>query len=96
MTLKDLFKKVETYNEIAEMMRTYKAKIYFCDSFFSGEHFDTFEALRKYARKEYIKDLADRVLKFDGWEFDKGITFEWTDSFGDTMTVTLTAELVCA
>ena len=75
MTLKKLFEKVEAYNEVAEMMRTRKAEIHFYlrDVICFGDHFDSFESLRKYIHKEYTKELADAVLKCSDWELDKEI-----------------------
>lgn len=100
MTLKKLFEKVNNYNEIADMMRNRKAQIYFysCEAEFKnipfGDHFKTYEDLRKYIRKEYIKEIADFILKFDGWELDKEIPFEYTDRFGHHQSNIYCAELV--
>ncbi len=100
MTLKKLFEKVNNYNEVAEMMNTRKAQIYFysCESEFKnfcfGEHFKTYEDLRKWVRKEYIKEVADFILKSDDWELDKEIPFEYTDCFGYRQSNLYSAELV--
>lgn len=100
MTLKELFKKVETYNEIAEMMKSRKAKIHFyvkasgCNICF-GESFDSFESLRKYVRREYLKQMADAVLKCSDWELDNESEIAWSDYFGehvDTFGVDLVAD----
>lgn len=93
MTLKKLFDKVDTYNEVAELMMARKARIYFSDSYFSGEHFSDFSSLRKFIRAEYVGELANMILKSDTWEFGKEIEFAWTDNFGDTHETTVTAEL---
>lgn len=79
MTLKDMFKKVEIYNEMAELMQTQKARIYFADlhgSYSYGEHFNDYAGLRKYVRHEYINAIADKVLKSDGFEFDQEYEIE--------------------
>ena len=95
MTLREMFKKVEAYNEIAVLMRTQEAKISFVDrGCHFGEDFEDFKSLNKYVKTEYIKELAELVLKSDEWEFDKEINFVWTDYFGDKHTTTLAAELV--
>lgn len=93
MTLKKLFDKVDTYNEVAELMMARKARIYFSDSYFSGKHFNDYNSLRKHINEEYIKELADMILKADTWEFDKEVRFEWTDFFGDSHETIVTAEL---
>lgn len=95
MTLKEMFKKVEAYNEIAELMRTDKAVIYlYSKDCHTGKEFSKYEDLRKWVRKEFIKGTADRVLNHDGWEFDKEYTFNWIDNFGWEFNSTFTAELI--
>ena len=97
MTMKELFKKIEAYNEIAKIMGTDKAQIYFADvdpkfgTSLGGEHFDDFVAFRKYVRGEYHKEIADKILKADCWDFDQDFTFEWAGG-----TATYTAELTAA
>ena len=98
MTLKKLFEKVEAYNEIAEMMHSRKAKIHFflrdsCCNITFGESFESFESLRKYIRHEYIKEVADAVLKSSDWELDKEIEISYTDYFGSPVD-TFGADLV--
>lgn len=100
MTLKELFKKVEAYNEIAEMMHSRKAKIHFymrasgCNICF-GESFESFESLRKYIRNEYLKEMADAVLKCSDWELDQEMEITYTDHFGSHVE-TFGADLVAA
>lgn len=94
MTLKKLFDKVDTYNEIADLMRTQRASIYFTDgNYCFGEQFSNYTEFRKYIKKEYIKEVADLILKSEDWEFDKQVKITWKDVFGDTYVSYLTAEL---
>ena len=78
MKLKEAFKKLEAYNEIATIMHEDKKRLYFCDETIAvhyGETFSSYEALRKYIRHEYIKDVADAILNADDWTFgEKTIT----------------------
>lgn len=92
MTLKEMFKKVETYNEIAEMMQTEKAQIYFyinlgpCNS---GEHFSNFKDLRRYIKKEFVSECAEKLLAADNWELDGEIEIDscgTVDRFGAQLT----------
>ena len=96
MTMKEMFKKVEAYNEMAEFMRTDKAVICYCDNCFTAARLESFDSFRKYIRREYVKEIADAVLKFSDWEFNKEITLEWTDCMGYTQDIRVTAELVAA
>ena len=80
MTMKEMFKKIEAYNEIAEMMKTDKAQIYFANvegTWSSGEHCKTYREFTKYVRYEYHKEIADKILKADGWEIDGELEIEW-------------------
>ena len=96
MTLKELFKKVETYNEVAELMSERKAAIHFttcdpkCTLVRFGDTFKGFADLRKYVRENYTKEFADMILKSTDFEFDADIKFEWADYWGNN------AEIACA
>lgn len=95
MTMRELFKKIDAYNEIAHMMGTDKARIYFYDISdgisLGGERFDDYGIFRKYVKSEYQKEIADKILKADCWDFDKDFTFEWAGG-----TATFSAELTAA
>ena len=101
MTMKKLFEKLEVYNEVAEMMNTRKAHIYFtnCDPKYPiirfGEAVSYYDEFRKYVRKELLKETADFILKSDGWEFDEDVTFTRHDSYFGDETICFCAEL-CA
>lgn len=69
MKIKEAFKKVETYNEIADLANEEHKAIWFADvivdSVRDGETFTSFEDFRKYVRKSYFKDVADQILNED-------------------------------
>lgn len=80
MTVKELFKKMDIYNECAELMRTEKAQIYFEDTTIGltfGDSFKTYEEFRKHIRKEYFKNVADQILSGKDWDFEKKISVAW-------------------
>lgn len=96
MTMKELFKKVETYNEVADLMNTRKAKIKFYDyDIHSGESFETYDEFRSWVREQFIKEEAEVILKSNSWQFDEELTIEYTDFFG-TQTNIFSADLVSA
>ena len=83
MTIKELFAKVNAYNELAELMHVSKAKVSFYDyGIFHGETFDSFKDFRKWLKKNYIDEVAEPILKLTNVEFDKEFTVDYTDSFG--------------
>ena len=80
MTMKELFKKVDTYNEIAEMMGTDKAKLVltYIDIITKCEgSFKTYKEFTKFVKSEYQKEVAENLIKSKDWELDGEITFQW-------------------
>lgn len=47
MTIKEMFKKIEAYNEVADIMNTSKARLYFEYETHWGEKKDDFKSFRK-------------------------------------------------
>ena len=90
MKISEMFKKVQAYNELAQIMNSPKAHVWFADrplSFIaSGYAFTEYSDFRKYVRHEYVKDIADAILNSDDWQINsekeipnkcgKTITFE--------------------
>jgi hypothetical protein len=74
MKIKEAFKKLDTYNELAELMNGDKMHIYFADILTPGvsygEKFNTYEDFRKYIRHEYFKEIADEILNSDDWDLN--------------------------
>ena len=80
MTMKELFKKVETYNEVAEMMGTDKAKLVLTDIDIITKcegSFKTYKEFTKFVKSEYQKEVAENLIKSKDWELDGEITFQW-------------------
>ena len=74
MKIKEAFKKLDTYNELAEMMNGDKMHVYFAETTSGigfGESFNSFADFRKYIRNEYCKEIADRILNDEGWELNE-------------------------
>ena len=95
MTMKELFKKVEGYNEIAQIIGTYKAEIELFEKdngiTLGHEHFDSYEMFRKYIKAEYVKEVADKLIKADCWMFDEEITFDWAGGTANFIVELVTA-----
>lgn len=69
MTVKQLFDKVDNYNEIADVMGTEKMVIGYSDKYvFSREKFENVKEFRHFIRSQYIKEVADSILNGD-YEF---------------------------
>ena len=97
MTIKDIFKKVENHNEVAEALKERTAKVYFGDVLVdgiltNGETFSAFAELRKHIRKEYFKDVADKLLNADDWTMDCKKTIETASGRELTFVLSLTQD----
>lgn len=88
MKIKEMFKKVEGYNELAEVMNAEKAHIWFADklccSLTDGDSFTDYSEFRKYVRREYVKDVADFILNSDEWEMNSEA--DYTSNSGRVLT----------
>lgn len=71
MKIKEAFKKICAYNEVAELIGEEPKGIWFACELCAGVHdgatFKTYESFRKYVRKEYFADMAKEILESDGW-----------------------------
>ncbi len=97
MTMKEMFKKIEVYNEIAEMIGTTKAKIALTSTkngFTNCEEtFKTYKEFTKFVKDEYFPDVAENLIKSKEWEMGGEITFNW--GWDNDHTSTFGAELTC-
>lgn len=92
MTIKEMFKKVETYNEIAELLGNRSAKVYFY-TFPHGESFSTYKDLSKYIRSEYLKEMADEILKYNGFKAGETVTIKCITRFGDELELEIEVDI---
>ena len=84
MTIKEMLKKVEAYNEVAEMLGTEKAvlRVIF-DGFGLSEEVKDAKSFKSFVKETYIPEIASVVLKCEDYEFHKNHVFEVEGYFGD-------------
>ena len=92
MTLKDMFKKVENYNELAELMRVQKAAIRYNEEF-TLKTFDNYKEFRKFVKDEYLEEVAAEILA-SNFEFDGTTEIKVVDRFDGEYTLTIETDLV--
>lgn len=93
MRMKDLFAKVDTYNEIAGILDIgYHAEICFV---FDKDSitFNDFREFKQYFQREVIDEVTDFVLHSDKFDFNVPVDYSWIDRFGDTHQTYLCPEL---
>ena len=84
MRMKDLFDKVDTYNEIAGLLQTgYDVKICFTFTDFDSETFSNYKEFKSYLKTEVVDDLANFILTSNAFEFNAVLEYDWVTSFGD-------------
>ena len=84
MTIKEMFKKIETYNEVAEMVKT--DKLIICIRIgFEGVCFENYKSFKKYAKENFVDELITVLTEKNDFTFDE--TYEVTFScYGIEMT----------
>lgn len=96
MTVKEMVNKMNTYNEIADMVNGEHLDLGFRMRFSNIDALgiqEDFKAFKKYLNKELIKSVVDAILNGDFTiGEDKDITV--TDSMGDEITETVTFYVV--
>lgn len=81
MTTREIFKKVQTYNELSELIGRDTVKIHLSDWYW-GKDFTSYQEFRKHISREYVEELAENILKGDGWKINEDIIVEWGDIIG--------------
>lgn len=71
MTIKEMLKAVETYNEVAELVGSQKAVLVMGDEFSSRTEVHNMKAFRKLVKEEYIEEMAEAILNSKNYEFNE-------------------------
>lgn len=94
MRMKDLFDKMDTYNEIADLLQTgYEAKICFTFTDFDSETFSNYKEFKSYLKAEVVDDLTNFILTSNAFEFNAVLEYDWVTSFGDVYHYSFCPEL---
>ena len=77
MRIAELFKKVDTYNEIAAMMYTKRASVILHDhtdntvlKFYNVSQF------RHYIKAYHDAEMAKQIMSFEGWDWNTAFDFD--------------------
>lgn len=81
MTMRELFKKVEAYNDITVLMNADKAAISFAqiDNGISlgSDRYNNFADFRKWVKWYYLPEVAQKILTAKDCAFDSEFEFDW-------------------
>lgn len=85
MTIKEMCKKIDGYNDIARVIRQDQVELRICVGYHTSVKVDSYKQLAKYLRYEYITEMANAILAGD-YEFCTETEISIVDVFGDTLT----------
>ena len=80
MKLREMMKKIEAHNEIANIMGDDKAGLK-PDDGVCRTSYQSWDALKRFINEEYIEPLAKAILQYDGFEFNKPATIHWASDW---------------
>lgn len=83
MKIAEMIKKIDNYNETAAMIGTDKVDLRFAIRFGDFGYVGSMKDFRKYIRNEYIPEMAEAILNYDGYLFGELARIETTDRMGD-------------
>lgn len=82
MKIKDMIKKIDAYNEVAEILGRDTIKLHCTIGYGYEIPFDDFKSLKKNLNWHLIAPLAKAIIEFDGYELNKETEFKITDEWG--------------
>lgn len=85
MTIREMIKKIDGYNEIAEVIRQDQVELRICVGYCTSVKVGSYREIASYLRHEYITDMANAILAGD-YEFCTETEISIVDVFGDTLT----------
>lgn len=85
MTINEMFKKVEAYNEVAELIGSHKAVLVMEDDSFRAD-VQNMKAFRKFVKDEYIEEMAEAILNSKNYEFNKTLFVTCRGRLGELIT----------
>lgn len=85
MTYREMFKKVDAYNEVAKAMGANEAELRCRIGIGFSEGFKDAKTFRKFINTTFIPELAEMILAYGEYEFNTEATILFTDRFGYKM-----------
>ena len=82
MKIKEMIKKIDTFNEVAEMIGNEKAELRCRIGFGFSIPVTDEKSFKKQIKEEYIPIMAKAILDFVGYEFNEEVEINVTDAWG--------------
>lgn len=85
MTIKEMLKKIENYNEMAEIVGGEKLELRMVFEYGLSDEVKSYKEFSKYIRDEFIDEIAKPILEYKGYEFHKEYVIERKTKWGDVV-----------
>lgn len=83
MTIREMLKKIETYNEVAKELGERELELRFHLEFSSTKKITDMKEFKKYLNYEFIPELVDAILKCDSYQISgEYVNLVFDDKFG--------------
>lgn len=86
MRAKDIFKKVDNFNEIAGYCHDPFKKVKFIEEWIS-EYFLSYGLFQKWVKETYIPEVAKAILTYNDFEIRKESDIHYINKFGEEKTI---------
>lgn len=86
MRAKDIFKKVDNFNEIAGYCHDTLKKVRFADEWIT-ENFLSYDLFQKWVKETYIPEVAKAILSYNDFEIWKDSDIHYINKFGEEKTI---------
>ena len=86
MTIKEMIKKIDGFNEVSRHLDKTVAVLEFVDSMpLRSEQVKDYKEFARFIRKTYISEVADAILSYKDYEFEKPYEIAVAGRFGDEL-----------
>lgn len=83
MKIKDMINKLHTYNEVAEAIGERRKELRFSIRYGYSHKVEDMKSFKKFLHYEFIEELVEAILNYDGYEFAQTAELSFTDKFGE-------------
>lgn len=97
MTIKEMLKKVEAYNEVSSHLNYNRAVLCFKDGdghTFVRAEIEDYRTFTNFLRRTYVPEVVETIKTWNGYKFDEPYTVDLNDPFGGRITGTFIFYLI--
>ena len=84
MTIKEMIKKIDNYNEVADAIGGMKMELRFTEGYSLSRKVNDYKSFKKYLKAIYINEAVTAIINYNEYEFNKQIELNFT-SYNDEL-----------